>query len=278
MASVSTSRPRPSPAQPPPSMHSSATAALDLLRQRLARTVHAPALVDAEVSSVVRGLSITTTAKQITAAASAIRWCPVDHRRSPGVPAVRMQQLRLPAFGGRLAVTPGRVFAADGRAGPADRAAGPQRARTGPRWPVRWNIEPARTGSMEHRSGSPAASGPGRAGGGEVTGAAGARRSGEAATGPDPARPSPFHDLRDALLATTPGYTATRTDRGSSAGRIAVAGGVGVGGGLGEQGGDDLGQGGLVPAGIAGNVRAVDPAFQDGDGVAPDAEHPPGHR
>lgn len=32
----------------------------DLLRQRLARTVHAPALIDAEVSSVVRGLSITT--------------------------------------------------------------------------------------------------------------------------------------------------------------------------------------------------------------------------
>lgn len=32
----------------------------DLLRQRLARTVHAPALIDAEVSSVVRGLSITS--------------------------------------------------------------------------------------------------------------------------------------------------------------------------------------------------------------------------
>jgi predicted nucleic acid-binding protein len=32
----------------------------DLLRQRLARTVHAPALIDAEVSSVVRGLAITT--------------------------------------------------------------------------------------------------------------------------------------------------------------------------------------------------------------------------
>ena len=31
-----------------------------LLRQRLARTVHAPALIDAEVSSVVRGLTITT--------------------------------------------------------------------------------------------------------------------------------------------------------------------------------------------------------------------------
>ncbi|MGH3284765.1 MAG: type II toxin-antitoxin system VapC family toxin [Streptosporangiaceae bacterium] len=31
----------------------------ELLRQRLARTVHAPALIDAEVSSVVRGLSIT---------------------------------------------------------------------------------------------------------------------------------------------------------------------------------------------------------------------------
>jgi predicted nucleic acid-binding protein len=32
----------------------------DLIRQRLARTVHAPALIDAEVSSVVRGLTITT--------------------------------------------------------------------------------------------------------------------------------------------------------------------------------------------------------------------------
>ena len=32
----------------------------DLLRQRLSRTVHAPALIDAEVSSVVRGLAITT--------------------------------------------------------------------------------------------------------------------------------------------------------------------------------------------------------------------------
>lgn len=32
----------------------------DLLRQRLARTVHAPALIDAEVSSVIRGLAITS--------------------------------------------------------------------------------------------------------------------------------------------------------------------------------------------------------------------------
>ena len=40
----------------------------DLLRQRLARTIHAPALLDAEVSSIVRGLSITGSAKQITAA------------------------------------------------------------------------------------------------------------------------------------------------------------------------------------------------------------------
>lgn len=32
----------------------------DVLRQRLARTLHAPALIDAEVSSVVRGLTITT--------------------------------------------------------------------------------------------------------------------------------------------------------------------------------------------------------------------------
>lgn len=31
-----------------------------LLRQRLARTVHAPALIDAEIASVVRGLSITS--------------------------------------------------------------------------------------------------------------------------------------------------------------------------------------------------------------------------
>ncbi len=39
----------------------------DLLRQRLARSVHAPALIDAEVSSVVRGLAITSTPKQISA-------------------------------------------------------------------------------------------------------------------------------------------------------------------------------------------------------------------
>jgi hypothetical protein len=32
----------------------------ELLRQRLSRTVHAPALIDAEVSSVIRGLAITT--------------------------------------------------------------------------------------------------------------------------------------------------------------------------------------------------------------------------
>jgi predicted nucleic acid-binding protein len=32
----------------------------DLLRQRLTRPVHAPALIDAEVSSVVRGMTITT--------------------------------------------------------------------------------------------------------------------------------------------------------------------------------------------------------------------------
>lgn len=32
----------------------------DLLRQRLARIIHAPALIDAEVSSVIRGLAITS--------------------------------------------------------------------------------------------------------------------------------------------------------------------------------------------------------------------------
>ena len=40
----------------------------DLLRQRLARTIHAPALLDAEVSSVVRGLAITGSPKRITTA------------------------------------------------------------------------------------------------------------------------------------------------------------------------------------------------------------------
>jgi predicted nucleic acid-binding protein len=40
----------------------------DLLRRRLARTVHAPTLIDAEVSSVIRGLTITTKPNvQITA-------------------------------------------------------------------------------------------------------------------------------------------------------------------------------------------------------------------
>lgn len=40
----------------------------DLLRQRLARSVHAPALIDAEVSSVVRGLVIAGPPRRITAA------------------------------------------------------------------------------------------------------------------------------------------------------------------------------------------------------------------
>jgi predicted nucleic acid-binding protein len=40
----------------------------DLLRQRLARTIHAPAFLDAEVSSVVCGLAITGSRKRITAA------------------------------------------------------------------------------------------------------------------------------------------------------------------------------------------------------------------
>ena len=39
----------------------------DLLRQRLARTVHAPALIDAEVSSVIRGLAIASAPRRITA-------------------------------------------------------------------------------------------------------------------------------------------------------------------------------------------------------------------
>jgi predicted nucleic acid-binding protein len=39
----------------------------DLLRQRLARAVHAPALIEAEVSSVVRGLAIAGAPRQITA-------------------------------------------------------------------------------------------------------------------------------------------------------------------------------------------------------------------
>jgi hypothetical protein len=39
----------------------------DLLRQRLARSVHAHALIDAEVSSVVRGLAIAGPPRRITA-------------------------------------------------------------------------------------------------------------------------------------------------------------------------------------------------------------------
>jgi predicted nucleic acid-binding protein len=40
----------------------------DLLRRRLSLTVHAPALIDAEVSSVIRGLAITTKPSvQVTA-------------------------------------------------------------------------------------------------------------------------------------------------------------------------------------------------------------------
>jgi predicted nucleic acid-binding protein len=40
----------------------------DLLRQRLARSVHAPALIDAEVSSVVRGMAIAGPPRRVTAA------------------------------------------------------------------------------------------------------------------------------------------------------------------------------------------------------------------
>lgn len=39
----------------------------DLLRQRFARRVHAPALIDAEVASVVRGLAITSKPIRISA-------------------------------------------------------------------------------------------------------------------------------------------------------------------------------------------------------------------
>jgi predicted nucleic acid-binding protein len=38
----------------------------DLLRQRLARMVHAPALIDADVSSVVRGLTMTGKPNRIS--------------------------------------------------------------------------------------------------------------------------------------------------------------------------------------------------------------------
>ena len=40
----------------------------DLLRQRLTRTVHAPALIDAEVSSVIRGLAIAGPPRQVSVA------------------------------------------------------------------------------------------------------------------------------------------------------------------------------------------------------------------
>jgi predicted nucleic acid-binding protein len=39
----------------------------DLLRQRLARAVHAPALIDAEVSSVARGLAIAAAPRRVSA-------------------------------------------------------------------------------------------------------------------------------------------------------------------------------------------------------------------
>ena len=70
----------------------------DLLRQLLARTIHAPALLDAEVSSVVRGLAITGSPKRITAARAgdmladyaALRI--VRHRMQPG--QLRVFELR----------------------------------------------------------------------------------------------------------------------------------------------------------------------------------------
>jgi predicted nucleic acid-binding protein len=39
----------------------------DLLRHRLGRTVHAPALIDAEVSNIVRGLALAAAPRRITA-------------------------------------------------------------------------------------------------------------------------------------------------------------------------------------------------------------------
>ena len=53
----------------------------ELPRQRLARTVHAPALIGAEISSVVRGFSIT--AKPMGCQKSA---CPVSCSDSQGQP------------------------------------------------------------------------------------------------------------------------------------------------------------------------------------------------
>jgi predicted nucleic acid-binding protein len=44
----------------------------DLLRQHLARTVHAPALIDAEISSVIRGLAITNKPAVRTSEARAL--------------------------------------------------------------------------------------------------------------------------------------------------------------------------------------------------------------
>jgi predicted nucleic acid-binding protein len=39
----------------------------DMLRQRLGRTVHAPALIDAQVSNVVHGLALAAVPRRITA-------------------------------------------------------------------------------------------------------------------------------------------------------------------------------------------------------------------
>jgi predicted nucleic acid-binding protein len=68
----------------------------ELLRQRLGRTVHAPALIDAEICSVVRGLAITAK-PEVRISAERAREMLIDYA---GLRIVRhpMQPLQARAF------------------------------------------------------------------------------------------------------------------------------------------------------------------------------------
>jgi predicted nucleic acid-binding protein len=75
----------------------------ELLRQRLARTVHAPTLIDAEISSVVRGLSMTSK-PEVQISAERAREMLTDYA---GLRIVRhpMQPLQTRAFEMRYSLT-----------------------------------------------------------------------------------------------------------------------------------------------------------------------------
>ncbi|WP_203915376.1 PIN domain-containing protein [Rhizocola hellebori] len=80
----------------------------ELLRQRLARRVHAPALIYAEVSSVVRGLSVTTKPNKRTTDERAHQMLADYAGLRSGHPALSVVAHRRPLTGvGRVGSTDG---------------------------------------------------------------------------------------------------------------------------------------------------------------------------